>query len=1039
MSATDRNAVQLIGDFYQAHLNNNEEEKTACLVKIEELVRKNFVDSKEIIDYYNDVFSGRTGFNARMNISDYPKESIIRELFQNAFGCRYIDGNIKIVVDFQEGNLVTISYNEVGFSMEDILYYLSFGMNNGDQSREGRFGIGAKSVFLNVQSLAVRSNGFNFKINNENGSLKVVSLNLNSPVFKGTKITLQLDDSEYARVLDNFLTITEKKGDYINMVELCFAFNRKYLMNDALSLDDSKVKSVNVAVAQKGKVTDVYTISLHQKDDMDIPKIRFYHNNKSLVDFLHYENEGFVYLIPFAVANAKREFIIKLLLSKYNYFSTYELTGYIGANNDKFVDEKLSAFFVSVPNTFITYCRTGIRYDKEEAVANALEHDIPAILKEYQKYFVLDIKPVPNTEYFYMAPRSYAFEFFNSFMKTSRYAEKIKDNFVTGISVQFPGEPAPASYDDIKEHGFKSVSFDVPESRKNDGTADEEYITQRLNSMRRNLTEFANKSLYAGYEWENSDGSQKGRVYCYEFVRGDKTYKISSEKSGKLTDYEIYKGFPSVIGYYLPQYLVNEAVPDEVTLEKILTLYDESAGEDYKLSMKYYRLHFDRDEENYSFEISKIKVGNIKNAMETVEKRERRFISQQNYREVTAMLVNSFTQGKDVMSFMRELKEQGGQINLVLDFNKKYRFSVYGKQFMIPGSVTDADLLEIIGDSTRLVESGILKGRKFSFPYEKSVYTFDESEVANLLREVSPAQQTSQILKEIYVCNLKYDGIILLDADGKPVAIKRYNQPISKEEREAVTRYIVLRDDLNKTEYASMVEYVIAGEDKGVMNRFFSRTKDPCRIIPDQMPMKDKRAPIFDKEEFEFAMELYREIKDKSDLPHYKMFFSKDINNRLYGYGTYCSCCGDGAYNVNEYDMVDFSADVMTDGSEKRFNFSVYMCKNHVFDADCWFIKDLTIGGMSPFMWLDEIVAADNIPPEFFIVTLKYIPHLIYDVTPEDYGRNTEVVEAKEENLEFRLTPLMAAKWVIDNMNNLDNTEEEIHDVPDADDNSQQS
>lgn len=1017
MADTEKNIVGLIGDFYQAHLNSDEEAKTAYVVKIEEMVNRNFIDSKSVIKYFNDVFSGRTGFNARMNISDYPKESIIRELFQNAFGCRYADGDVKIVVDFQEDNLLTISYNEVGFSMEDILYYLSFGMNNGDLSREGRFGIGAKSVFLNVQALSIRSNSFNFKIINNDGNLMVESLSLNSPVFEGTRITLQLDETEYSRIKENFLTLTEKKGDYINMVELCFAFNRKLIMldNAAASMDDSKINAVNVAVSQFGKMTDLYRLTIHQKDDSDVPKIRFYHNNKSLVDFLHYENDGFVYLIPFAVANAKREKIIKLLLSKYNYFSTYELTGYIGANNDKFIDEKLSAFFVSVPNTYITYCRTGIRYDKEEAVSLALERDIPAILKEYRKFFVLDLKPVPDTDCYFLTPRSYAFEFFNSFMKTSRYAEKIKDTFVSGISIQFPGEEAPSTYDEIKEHGFKSVAYNVQETRKNDGSADVEYITLRLDNMRNNLSEFANKSIYAGYEWESEDGSRKGREYCYEFIRGEKTYKISSEKSARFNDYEIYNGFPSVIGYYLPQYLNDDIVEDEEKLEQILALYDESSGEDYKLSMKYYRLHYDRDDENYSFEISKIKVGNIRKVMETLAKRERHFSSVQNYREVTAMMVNSFTQGKDVMSFLREIRSQGGEINLVLDFNKKYRFSVYGKQFMIPGSLKDADLLEIMGDPTKLIESGILKGRKFSFSYEKSVYTFEEKEIALLLKDHSTPERTVSILRNIFVCNLKYDGVMLLDSEEKPVAIKRYNQIIADEERDKTAYYVILRDDLNKSEFSSMVEFIIAGEDSGILNRFFSYTKDPCRIIPDQMPMKDKRAPLFDRDEFDFVLDLYRSIKDHTDLPNYKMYFSKDINNRLYGYGTYCCCCGEGAYNMNAHDMVDFSVDAMTDGNEKRFNFSLYLCRNDIADSDCWFIRDLSIGGMSPFVWLKEIASADNFPPEFFICTLKYIPQLIYNVTADEYGKSTDVVSAKEETLEFRLTPLMAAKWIIDN------------------------
>ena len=370
----EKNIIELVGDFYQAHMNNEEEARTAALVKIEELVHKGYAEGHALADYFNDILSGRTGYNATLSISDYPKESIIRELFQNALGCHYKDGDIKIVVDFLQGNKVTISYNEVGFSMEDILYYLSFGMNNGDSTREGRFGIGAKSVFLNVNALSVRSNSFSFKIKNDNQKLHIESLDLKSEAFNGTKITLDLSSEEYGRILDNFLTITEKKGDYINMVELCFAFNRKYLMKNALSLNDSTVKTVNIAVAQDGKVNNIYRVALHQKDEKDIAKIRFYHNNKSLVDFLHYEKDGFVYLVPFAVANAKRDNIIS--------FSTYELTGYIGANNDKFVDEKLSAFFVSVPNTCITHSRTGIRYDKEQTVSKALERDIPAILKE---------------------------------------------------------------------------------------------------------------------------------------------------------------------------------------------------------------------------------------------------------------------------------------------------------------------------------------------------------------------------------------------------------------------------------------------------------------------------------------------------------------------------------------------------------------------------------------------------------------------------------------------------------------------------------
>lgn len=1012
----EKDLIVLVGDFYQAHMNGDEEARTSALVKIEELVNKGHAEGPAFADYFNDILSGRTGYNATLSISDYPKESIIRELFQNALGCHYKDGDIKIVVDFLQGNKVTISYNEVGFSMEDILYYLSFGMNSGDTAREGRFGIGAKSVFLNVNALSIRSNTFSFKITNDNQKLHIENLKLKGEPFNGTKVTLDLSSEEYSRIMDNFMTLTEKKGDYINMVELCFAFNRKYVMKSTLSLNDSNVKTVNVAVAQEGKVNNIYRIALHQKDDKDIAKIRFYHNNKSLVDFLHYEKEGFVYLIPFAVANAKRESIINLLMSKYNYFSTYELTGYIGTNNDKFIDEKLSAFFVSVPNTCITHSRTGIRYDKEKVVSDALERDIPNILKEYSKFFVLELKQIPDSEYYYMAPRSYAFDFFNSYMKASRYAGKIKDSFITGISLQFPGERTPVSYEEIRAHGFKSTTRNISKARHQEGAARQEYIDYPIEKMKKSLEKLPDKALYAGYEWENEDGSEKGREYRYEFIRDGKIFTISSQQGGDYSDFEMYGSFSGIIDYYLPSLLEDDCVKDEVALDKILKLYDDCAGEDYTLSMKYYRLHFDRGDENHSFEISKIKVNNIKNAMDTLQAHERRFSSAQNYKDVTLLMVASFTQGKDQMTFLRQIKEQGGKIDIILDFNGKPRFQTYGKQFMIPASLTDMDLLEIMDDSSVLIESGVLSGRNFSFDYEQAVYSLDKTEVANLMADFAPPAKTQEILNGLYVSNLKYDGAAFLTDDNKTVCIKRFGQPISEKERSKATKYVILRDDLNKSEFAAMVEYIISGEDGGILNRSFNRTKAPNRIIPDQAPLKFRRAPVFSKDEFDFAMEVYNSIKDKKEESSFKNYFAKDISGRLYGYGACCNVCGEEEnYNINSYDLADYFVDLMTDSGEKRFNFSLYLCLNHIADIDGWFIRELSIGGMSPFRWLEEVSSCSAIPPEFFMCSIKYTPHLIYDVTTDNSDKVSEIVAAEPKTLEFRLTPLMAAKWVIDN------------------------
>ena len=1011
--ASEKNVVAYIGDFYQARVNGDEAGRKEALEKLEHLVYSGETDGVPFVEYYSDILSGRSGFNAKLNIADYPKESIIRELFQNAFGCRYVSPDIKVVVDFQPDDVIIISYNEVGFTMEDILYYFSFGIGSADESREGRFGIGAKSVFLNVEYIAVRSNNFGFKIINDNGGVSIDSFEMGGKQFKGTRITLKVSHEEYERIKDNFLTLTEKKGDYINLVELCFAFNRKKVMNREEDEAESPDRTINVAVSQEGKVTDVYRIALNRKSEKDVPKIRFHHNNKSLVDFLYYENEGFVYLVPFAVANTKRKLIIQLLLEKYNYFSTYELTGYIGASKEKIVDEKLSAFFVSVPNTCVTNTRTGIRFDREVAVYDALERDIPEILKTYSDCFILDLKPAKSDGCYSFTPRSYAFEFFNSFLKTSRFADKVRDVFISGISILFPGEKQPKPYDEIRKNGFKSVVRGVSKSRKDDGTAREEYIVNKIDSLKGRLPDLEEAAIYAGFEWASPNTDESGRVYRYEIVHGGETYTIDSGESG-TQDYELYSGFPSLVDCFLPPLLTEDCVTDEDNLEQIFSLFDEAAGDDYTLSMKYYRIHYDRDGESTSFEISRINIGNLKKAMDSLEKRSKHFVSNQNYLEVVALLMNSFTEGKDTMTFLREIKQQGGTIGLALDFNNRYRLSAYGRQFMIPSTVTNTDLMEILGDFSQLLESGLLKGRKFDFPYSASRYVFDQETVSQLLISYASVQETRDIMNSVVVVNLKYDGVAFLTEEDKVICIKHFGEPVSAEDRSAARRCVILRDDLSKTEFASMLEYIIAGSDLGILKRFFNRTKDPNRIIPDQIPLKYRRAPLLSRGEFDFALELYDSIKGDSELANYKSYFAKDINSRLYGYGTYCSCCGESGNDINAYDLADFSVDIMIDGVEKHFNFAMYLCRNHISASDGWFIKELTIGGMDPFKWMEELTDAQEVLPEFFIATVKYVPHLVYQITP-DASSSSEAVSAEEQSLHFRLTPLMAAKWLADN------------------------
>ena len=111
---------------------------------------------------------------------------------------------------------------------------------------------------------------------------------------------------------------------------------------------------------------------MHQADENSVPKVRFYENGKSVIEFIWYENNDYVYLTPFAIASSRRADVVKVLLAEYNYFSTFELTGLIKATGEEFIREKLMAFFISVPNRHITSNRSGIKTIAEREVATQL-------------------------------------------------------------------------------------------------------------------------------------------------------------------------------------------------------------------------------------------------------------------------------------------------------------------------------------------------------------------------------------------------------------------------------------------------------------------------------------------------------------------------------------------------------------------------------------------------------------------------------------------------------------------------------------------
>lgn len=1019
MTDINEQVEQLLGDFFERNTAGDKEGMNEVLLKIQNMLYSGDVDGKPFKDYFNSMYTGRSAINVAGMVNDYPRESILRELLQNVFGCDYEDNDIKVMIEFLDEGQVKLTYNETGFRLEQVFYYLSVGRSESGRDREGRFGLGAKSVFANVDWFKMRSNNYYLRVVNDGGTLKVRDLELTAQKFKHTEIVFALDEEDQKKLHDNLVTMTSEKGDYINMIDLCFAFIKKKHLKSS-DENEAPNRTFNIAVISFGKPEMVYKIQQYRRDENDIPKIRFSENGKSVADFIHMEENGFVYLIPYAISGAKRE-AAKVLMSRYNYFSTFELTGLVKVSRQDFLQEKLSAFFVSVPNRYVTNNRAGIRHDCIEEVSAEIEEDILNIVDEYKRLFVLQLTQRPDDpEKYMLRPAQYVFEFFYNYINTSTLIGELRDKFAANISIKFPDSEEPVSFSKLRECGYFNERSDIDIEDHDNGNASRILIDDLGQMSEWYGVSDGDHVFAAKYDWYRQETNEHGVEYAYSFQQNGHNYLLTSDKNPKIKDYGLSDGFMSIISLKLNSCIVNGAVSDENALAEAFRIMDEMFGSSYRIDMKYFQFIITSGGTEIQFEISKIQIGNLKKAMDVIQQHEARFDSHHIYNQVISLIVNSFTNGKDTMQFLREIKSQGGEVSLALDINKRYRFSAYGKQFMIPPNITNTDLLEIVGDVYLLIESGMFNGRVFDFPYAPNRYDYDPDEIINALPQLDGAEEIGEQLTKIYICDLSLDKIALLDENNKILNIIDNEEAISPDIKAKTKKYIVLRDGLTKPKFSSFIEFILTGSNNDTLAALYSSTEEPNQVLVDQIPYYYKPVPIIQRKEFDFLRNEIKRIADIKNPRLYKNYFARDINAKLYGYGGICPCCGYESKLINSFILKSFSIGLLNQaGKEQKFRFSLYLCANDNFAAGGWIIDDVSIGGMSPFLWLEEISQIDNIPPEFLYCRIKYRPQVTYAiceaVSEGESITNGTVYDGSQEVLDFTLTPMMVAKWFEDN------------------------
>jgi hypothetical protein len=1023
---TGKTVSELVGNFYEGHASKDREKMNATLLELDALLMTGEAPHLEFIEYFNQLFSGRTAFNTLLNIKDYPPESVIRELLQNAFDCDYEQEDVKIAVNFKDNHTISISYNELGFTLEQFMFYLSFGRNTKNaQTSEGRFGVGAKSVFMNVEWLSMRSNNFSFLIMNNEGMLKITDINLRRPMFKGTEIVIKVNPEQHKRIMENFTELTVRKGDYINIVELCFAYNKKKILNNRAEKPQvNEKRAFNIAVMHNGKLIDFYKVFNHTNKAVGINVVRFTQGGKSAVDFICREEGGFVYLIPFALAMSKRADLVKTLSDKYNYFSTYELTGLLQNEASEFANQKLSAFFISVPNSHITSFRTGIRPDMEHEVIAHVENNVKQIITEYQRFFVLELTPNPDESGLYhLRPESYAFEFIKNFILTANLNESLKKDFLHGVSLRYARGEEALHYSDLQRIAYFTTAKSISREHHLDGSAFERHIDSKLSNMNEKLADIKDRILYAGYEWESELTGEGGSVYFYEFHKNGDVMYVSSENNPAGTDYQLHHGFMSLTPKLIEDVLVKSGgkeLADESQLEKVFAMFDTMFGTDYRIGFKDNVFSMILEDESCPIDAGKLKITSIAGFMNSVQKRKNLFQTYQDYTDTVNFALGLFAKNKKFIDFLRAVKEQGGEIKLQKDTENKdlYNFIIFETPFAVPADLNNQELLEIIEDINLLIKFGMFNGKTYGFDYAPCRYKFEPRKIAGILaNDEMPREMVQELLGEIFAGDLKVDKIALLGKNDVVIDIIDYKNGLSAENAakcKKAQRFIVMREDCTKEEFADIIELIITGSVKDLMRKRYLGAKAAKIIIPDQLPYLMKPIPTITRDEFKHLRETARDIMQNSR--NARNYYAKDVNTNLYGYGCVCSFCKFETDAINGFAVKDFEVELMHDELKKEeyFKFSLFLCSNDAILCDSLVIDDLKIGGISPFVWINQVSKAGTIAPEMLRCTITYRQQITHDIAADEGDNdnwNSEM-SAPVTNNDIILTPLMAANWV---------------------------
>lgn len=986
-----------------------------------------------IKEHYNNIVYNID--NGGQGITKYLEESILREILQNIVDCDYDDNIINIEISFDdEGQAVEFRYNENGFKISNIISLFSLDHTSKDSNNTGAFGIGAKGAILSAKKVTVESSHLNcveclslrtfFEIQSVEQSgkntLKLNTLKLNNEINEespsGTKLKLFLEKDTYNKIKENLCDIAGEKigkGKYITPIDLVFA----------------SLKKINKLIKITISSNLLYEV-IYKNDN-----VKFTINGEG-VNFKVYigDKSEFSYLIPYSRIELKDmpKYISDF---SYNYFSTYELTGALG-------DVNLPKFYINIPTIdttcennidtkyYITNDRKGIQDNKRLIVEKYIAKDFKDIISTYNNELLMYI----NKNYNYIL--KFLFEFLEFKLDKSECSELWRNNqrvFLNNILIQYD-ESNTYKLGDIKKYTYNSEYYELAKNFSNNSFLFmEEYYDFRRTRYDINIYF---KFIFNGISLNTiSHSCNVTYGHMSEGFDNKRDYINSKEyKKASVFDKLLYKLDYRDGKEILLLSAENDSEFSESTLLNLLKAINKNSAIVF----------------NFNLEKKQLIVG------------DRVYVFDDKFRirdkSILYYSYNLNSKNKVIFEFIRKIylntligkdKSDISNVNLLRLFRKNdlsFKFDhtknnvikVYlnYKEIEIPIKddidVAEIDYSELL-DITGITNYSLLNNKSFDdFSILNNIvdnYGFDIDKIIKFVEDNNLDYMIRSILNKVMICstilNLGNKDLVVFVKNNIIIKIVQIDSVINGEykiERNIECDFIGLISHKNKDDKHSKINITRVSKFLDTLlslnktvEKLYKPVNSPIVKMIDQFDLKLKPILGVNKEEF-LLLNSYIDDIDEDN----KMFFAKDLNNKMYGYSTNCCIC--------EYKSNILNAFQVRSGIEYRENnhiywLTLYLCANDYFESTGWIISDVRFRdedkefSINFTEWLKKVKNEEKIMPNLLKCNIKIIKRSTYKIF--SFNEN-DIQDAEIQEKPLILTPLMAVKWYSDNIGNLE-------------------